>query len=188
MIYLLLLIEFFKIGLFTIGGGYAMIPLIRETVLSYGWIEESLFIDFIGIAESTPGPFAVNIATFIGFNQAGFLGSLCAVTGLILPSIIIILIIASIFSKFSQSEIYKRIFKGIKIVVAGLITATGLILCIKSLGFIDIQTFNFDYRLLIILIILVLAELIFKYIFKKKLPNILLILISAILGIVVYII
>ena len=96
MIYLQLFIEFFLIGLFTFGGGYAMIPLVRETVLENGWLTEAQFYDFIGVCESTPGPIAVNMATFIGSDQAGVLGSICATLGVVLPSFIIILIIAII--------------------------------------------------------------------------------------------
>ena len=90
MILFTLFIEFFKIGLFTIGGGYAMIPLVKETVLNYNWLSESEFYDFIGICESTPGPIAVNMATYVGSTQGGILGSICATLGVILPSFIII--------------------------------------------------------------------------------------------------
>ena len=75
MIYLLLFLEFLKIGLFTFGGGYAMIPLIRETVVARMWLTENEFYDFIGICESTPGPIAINMATYVGSTQAGFLGA-----------------------------------------------------------------------------------------------------------------
>jgi len=187
-IYLLLFLEFFKIGLFTIGGGYAMIPLISETVISHEWMSEDLLHNFIGIAEGTPGPFAVNISTFIGFEQGGLLGATVAVLGLILPSLIIIILIASVLSKFSESTVYKRIFAGIKVIVACLILATGLILSLKSLGFVDIYTLNFDYRLLIVFILLVLIQLLFKFIIKKRLPNVIFILMSAAIGLIVYII
>ena len=92
MIYLYLFLEFFKIGLFTFGGGYAMIPLVREVVLQYGWMTEETFTTFIGVCESTPGPIAVNMATYIGSTTGGFLGSLLATLGVILPSFIIILL------------------------------------------------------------------------------------------------
>ena len=95
MIYLQLFIEFFLIGLFTFGGGYAMIPLVRETVLENGWLTETQFYDFIGVCESTPGPIAVNMATFVGSDQAGVFGSICATLGVVLPSFIIILSITA---------------------------------------------------------------------------------------------
>lgn len=92
MIFFNLFLTFLKIGLFTIGGGYAMLPMIRnEVVLSWQWITEESFVNFIGIAESTPGPFAINMATFVGYHTAGVLGSLCATVGVVLPSFVIIL-------------------------------------------------------------------------------------------------
>ena len=91
---LILFFEFFKIGLFTFGGGYAMIPLIQEVVLRYGWLSENEFYDFIGVCESTPGPVAINMATYIGFTQQGVLGSALAVLGVVLPSFIIILLMS----------------------------------------------------------------------------------------------
>ena len=104
MIYLLLFLEFLKIGLFTFGGGYAMIPLIRETVVARMWLTENEFYDFIGICESTPGPIAINMATYVGSTQAGFLGAVCATIGVILPSFIIIILIASILKHFTNIQ------------------------------------------------------------------------------------
>ena len=98
MIYLRLFLEFFKVGLFTFGGGYAMIPLIKEMVLKYGWLTETQFYDFIGVCETTPGPIAVNMATYIGSVNGGFLGSLVATIGVVLPSFIIILMIVTILN------------------------------------------------------------------------------------------
>ena len=92
MIYLQLFLTFLKIGAFTFGGGYAMIPLIRESVLGYGWLSEEQILNFIAIAESTPGPIAVNMAAFVGASQAGILGALVATLGVVLPSFIIILL------------------------------------------------------------------------------------------------
>ena len=100
MIYWYLFIEFLKIGLFTFGGGYAMLPLIKEVVLKYSWLTEEQFFDFIGVCESTPGPVAINMATYIGSMQGGFLGSLIATFAVVLPSFTIILLVASILKKF----------------------------------------------------------------------------------------
>ena len=94
MILLHLFLTFFKIGLFTIGGGYAMIPLIQEEVLQNHWLSFTDLIDFIAVSESTPGPFAVNIATYIGAETAGVLGAVCATVGVVLPSFLIILLVA----------------------------------------------------------------------------------------------
>ena len=104
MIYLYLFLEFFKIGLFTFGGGYAMIPLVEETVLKYGWATENEFYNLIGVCESTPGPIAVNMATYIGSTVGGFFGSLLATLGVILPAFIIMLIISALLKNFSSNK------------------------------------------------------------------------------------
>lgn len=123
MIYLELLWTFFKIGAFTFGGGYAMLPLIQDEVLAHGWMELSDLIDFIAVSESTPGPFAVNIATYVGAEVGGLLGSVCATLGVVLPSFIIILIVAKFFEKFKESRAVKGVMTGLKPAVVGLIGA-----------------------------------------------------------------
>ncbi len=106
---LLLFWIFFKIGLFTFGGGYAMIPLIREELVGGGFITEELLRDFIGISESTPGPFAVNMATFIGMDNAGLIGAFFATFGVVLPSFLILLLIARFGSKvLDQNDRFVR--------------------------------------------------------------------------------
>ena len=95
MIYLTLFLEFFKIGLFTFGGGYAMIPLVKELVLKYNWLTETEFYDFLGLCESTPGPIAVNMATYVGYEKGDVLGSVLATFGVVLPSFLIILLSVS---------------------------------------------------------------------------------------------
>ena len=185
MIYLQLFIEFFLIGLFTFGGGYAMIPLVRETVLENGWLTEAQFYDFIGVCESTPGPIAVNMATFVGSDQAGVLGSICATLGVVLPSFTIILIIAIISGKFLKNKYVQRALKGIKAVVLGLIISTGLVFVIKTFGFVSLNEFNFNLISTIILTLLFIIYYGYSFIRKKKINAILLIAISAILGIIV---
>ena len=124
MIYLLLFITFLKIGAFTFGGGYAMIPLIQNEVIANGWLEKQALIDFIAISESTPGPFAINIATYIGSELGGILGATCATIGVILPSLIIILIVAKFFAKFKEYKIVKGCMVGLKASVIGLIASS----------------------------------------------------------------
>lgn len=115
---------FFKIGLFTIGGGYAMIPLIeKEVVESRKWIENDEFIDIMAVAQSAPGVFAVNISIFIGYRKAGLKGSIACAIGNVLPSVIIILLIAMFFRYFKDIEIVENIFKGIRPAVVALILA-----------------------------------------------------------------
>lgn len=185
MKYLLLFFEFFKIGLFTFGGGYAMIPLVKELVLKYGWITEEEFYNFIGVCESTPGPIAINMATFIGAEQGGILGSICATLGVVLPSLIIIILVASILSKFIKNKYVQFFLKGVKPVVVGLILSTGIVLLAKVIGYQNLEVFNFNMQSTIVFGILVSLFLLFKFVFKKKINNILLICIAAGLGIIV---
>ena len=123
MIYLELFLTFFKVGLFTFGGGYAMLPMIREEVISHCWLSQSELIDFIAVSESTPGPFAVNIATFIGTRTGGIFGSLCATLGVVLPSFIVIMIVARFYQKFKSSRLVIGAMTGLKPAVVGLIAA-----------------------------------------------------------------
>lgn len=113
---------FFKIGLFTIGGGYAMIPLIEEEVVAkHQWITRQEFVDLLAVAQSTPGVFAVNMAIFIGYKLYGFRGSVSATLGTVLPSFLIILGIALFFQRFKEYTVVENIFKGIRPAVVALI-------------------------------------------------------------------
>ena len=183
MIYLQLFYEFFKVGLFTFGGGYAMIPLIQEAVIARGWVTEAQFYDFIGICESTPGPVAVNTATYIGSTQGGILGSIAATLGVVLPSFIIILLIASVLKKFTDNKFFKGFISGVKPIIVGLILSTGCILLCKSIGYVSVKQFDFNLIPTIIFTLLVAIWFAYKKIFKKKLSAVSLIVISAILGI-----
>lgn len=185
MVYLMLFWEFFKAGLFTIGGGLAMIPILEEAVLKHGWLTESQFYDFVGICESTPGPIVVNVATYIGSVQGGIFGSLIATLGVILPSFVIILLIASILKNFTDNKYFKGFISGVKPVVAALITSTGVILSAKVLGYVSLKSFSFNYRNAIIFALLLLIYYIVNRCFKKKLSSVMLILISVVLGITV---
>lgn len=114
--------SFFKIGLFTFGGGMAMIPFIqKETVEKHGWIEEKDILEILAISESTPGPIAVNTATFIGYQKAGALGSAAATLGVTLPSFIIILVISTFLRRFQEIEAVKYAFAGIRAGVIALV-------------------------------------------------------------------
>lgn len=177
MIYLELFLTFFKIGLFTIGGGYAMLPLIREEVALHGWASAEELINFIAVSESTPGPFAVNIATFVGRTTAGIPGALCATLGVVLPSFIVILIVSKLYDKFRKSKIVQGAMSGVKPAVIGLIAAA-LISLGKQVMFPDGYSVS-AATLVSILIFIVTAVLAFR----KKNP-ILLIGISAVAGIV----
>ena len=121
MILIDLFITFFKIGLFTFGGGYAMIPMITDEVVSKGWATAQMLTDFIAIAESTPGTFAINTASFVGMEQMGVIGAICATLGVIMPSFLIILIIARFFGSISENKYVKAFLWGVRPVVVGLI-------------------------------------------------------------------
>lgn len=131
MILLKLFFTFFKIGLFTFGGGYAMLPLIQAEVQANGWMSQSQLVDFIAVSESTPGPFAINIATYVGSETAGVLGSVCATLGVVMPSFIIILIVARCYEKFKNSSVVKGLLNGLRPAAIGLI-ATAVLTAAKT--------------------------------------------------------
>lgn len=127
-VFLDLFLTFFKIGAFTFGGGYAMLPLMQEEVLNHKWMELSSVVNFIAVSESTPGPFAINMATYVGSEVGGaygiagsLFGSFCATLGVVLPSFVIILIVAKCFEKFKNSFVVKGCMTGLKPAVVGLI-------------------------------------------------------------------
>lgn len=176
---------FFYIGLFTFGGGYAMIPLITEEVTKYGWVSSTeVLIDFIAISESTPGPFAVNIATFIGYEQADILGAIVATFGVVLPSFLIILFIARLFTKFATNKYVVGVLKGIRPVVPGVILSVAIIFILRSVFLVeDFQFEDFTFQISTVFIFL------FIYLlsrFWKKAHPIYLVLISAVLGIIFF--
>ena len=178
---------FFKIGLFTFGGGYAMIPLMKSELVGGGYLESDLLYDFIGISESTPGPFAINMATFVGMNQHGILGALVTTLGVALPSFIIILLIASLGSRFLETNGVKRAFLGLKPAVIGLILAVSIGLFIHALfPLIDLSALFFDFSVLNINGLIILVLLILTVIFYKKISPVQIILFSAVLGMILY--
>ena len=121
MIYLELFWTFFTIGAFTFGGGYAMLPLIQIEVVNKGWLANEAVVNFIAVSESTPGPFAVNMATYVGSEMGGILGAACATLGVVMPSFIIILIVAKCYDRFKQSKLVKGAMSGLKPAVIGMI-------------------------------------------------------------------
>ncbi|MBR0466296.1 MAG: chromate transporter [Clostridia bacterium] len=188
MIYIKLFYEFFKIGLFTFGGGYAMIPIVRDTVIKNGWLTDERFLDFLAVSESTPGPVAINMATFVGSSQAGLLGSILATLGVVLPSFIIILIIAAIIGNFLKKRGVEAFLKGVRPSVVALIISAGITLGFRTLlGFTSIkEKLNIDYKAIIIFAIITLLSFVLKKIKRKKPSPIILIITSAFLGIVIY--
>ena len=191
MIYFELFYVFFLIGLFTFGGGYAMIPMIQSEIVGRGWINDAMLSDFIAISEATPGPFAINIATFVGSHTAGIWGSLCATLGVILPSFIIILIVAFILTKIIKNRFVQGALKGVRPTILALILSTAIIFFVKMLLFsgnsLYSQTATFDRQSFTLLIILAGFVLTYKLVNKKYLNPILILLLSGFLGMIIFI-
>ena len=121
MIYLELFWTFFLIGAFTFGGGYAMLPLIQIEVVNKGWLANEAVVNFIAVSESTPGPFAINMATYVGSEMGGIFGAACATLGVVMPSFIIILTVAKCYDRFKNSRLVKGAMSGLKPAVIGMI-------------------------------------------------------------------
>ena len=183
-----LFLMFFKLGLFTFGGGYAMIPLISDEVVSRGWASETDIMNLIAVSESTPGPIAINMATFIGASQGGLLGAVIATLGVVLPAFFIILLVASVMKNLLQYGGVKAFLAGVRPVVVGLIVATGITLALTViLGFSSVkEPIAFDYKALIIFAVAAAVSFGYKKIFKKGISVILLIVLSALLGMLLY--
>lgn len=188
MICLKLFFTFFKIGAFSFGGGYGMISIIREACLSYGWLSEEAVMNFIAVAESTPGPIAVNMATFVGSSQAGFLGAIVATLGLILPSFFVILAIAAVIKNFIKLKAVQAVLRGVRPVVVGLILATAITMFLSTiLGITAIGSgIAFSGWAVLILVSLIIVSFIYKKLTHQTISPVFLILLSAVLGIAIY--
>ncbi len=188
MIYLKLFLTFLEIGAVSFGGGYGMISLIREKVLLNVWLTEGELLNFIAVAESTPGPIAVNMATFVGSSQGGFFGCVCATAGVVLPSFIIILIIAALIKNLLKYKPVSAFLSGVRPCVVGLIFATGITMLITKLTGISTVSdkLNADFFAAVIFALLVLVSYFYKKISGKKPSPILMIVISAVLGMIFY--
>ncbi len=188
MIFLELFLTFLKIGAVSFGGGYGMISLIREEVLSFGWLTEEELINFIAVSESTPGPIAVNMATFIGSSQGGLLGAFIATLGVLLPSFIITLVIAAALKNLLKYAGVKATLGGIRPAITGLILGTAIIMSLGSVFGIKTteSTFLFDWKGLIILGVLTAVYLIYYRVRKKAFSPILLIIFSGVMGVLFY--
>ena len=185
MIYLELFLTFLLIGAVSFGGGYGMIAMIREKCLANGWLTEAELMDRIAVAESTPGPIAVNMATFVGANEGGVLGAILATLGVVLPSFFILLLIASILKNLLRYEGVKAFLDGVRPAVVGLILATAatmlLSVCFRITTVAEAPMV--DWLSLAILAALFAAAWLYRRLLKKKPSPIRMILISAILGI-----
>ena len=180
-----LLVGFLKVGLFAFGGAYGAIPLIRDVVLSYGWIDDEMLTYMIAVSESTPGPIMVNLATYIGSSQAGFLGGLTATTAVVLPSFLIVLLMMILLTKLLKNPLVQAVLRGLKPCITGIILATGVFMilqhCISSF-----HPWSVDTTATILTIVLGTVYFGSRKVLKKGLTPIGLIGMSALAGILIY--
>lgn len=172
MIYLKLFYTFFNIGLFSFGGGYAMLPLIQQQVVALNnWVSLKEFIDIVAISQITPGPIAINSATYIGYKTAGFWGSTCATLGVTMPSVIIMLIICRFFFKFKNNRYVENAFLGLRPATVGLVVAAAILVAKGSF---------IDYKSVVIFIAAFIAS------YKYKADPILMTAVAGIIGLILY--
>ena len=182
--YIQLFFEFFKTGLFAVGGGLATLPFLYDIARNYTWFDESTLADMVAVSQSTPGPIGINMATFAGFKGGGVIGSIIATIGLVLPSFIIILIVAHFLSKFRRNKKVESIFYGLRPAVTGLIAVAWFKVVNISILTLNkfIETNNilnmFDYKALILFIVIYIMSR------KSKKHPIWFLLIGAIAGII----
>ena len=180
-----LFVTFFKVGAFAFGGGYAMLSLIGDSVLRYGWMTEEELLNFVGVETVVPGPIAVNMATYIGYEQAGLLGEILATVGVVLPSFIIILLVAALVKNLLQYPPVKAFFAGMRPALGGLILSVAMTMALTV--FLGIESVNnaslsLDWRTLVVLAAVIIIPLLWKRRRKKEFSTIWLVVISGVLG------
>lgn len=178
MIYLELFLAFLQVGAFTFGGGYGAVPLIRDVVTAHGWMGEESLAAMIAVSESTPGPIMVNMATYVGASQAGFWGALVATFAVVLPSFVVILLIGALMRSVVKNGWVQAALGGLKACIVGIILATG--------GWMTVSRCRGDWKAVVIAAILGLILFGSGKALKKKISPIVLIAVSAILGIIIY--
>ena len=182
MILLELFWSFLKVGCFAFGGAYGAIPLIRDVVLSYGWLSDEALTRMIAVSESTPGPIMVNLATYVGSSQAGLAGSLLATLAVVLPSFLIILLVTGAMHQALKNRWVQWALRGMKPCVIGIVLATGLSFLCRSV----IVQSAVDLRAVLMLLLLLAAKALLPRLLQRKLSTIGLILLSAVLGVLFY--
>lgn len=185
MIYLDLFLGFLRVGCFAFGGAYGAIPIIRDVVLSYGWLSDATLTYMIAVSESTPGPIMVNLATYIGSSQAGIWGAILATFAVVLPSFLVILLMMFVFKALLKNRYTQAILGGLEPCIIGMILATGLFMVLSNCIFPAAERFV-DVRAALITLILAAVMWGSKPLLKKSVSPILLIVLAAGLGIVVY--
>ena len=188
MIYLRLFLTFLKIGAVAFGGGYGIIAFIRDECLRQGWLNENQLLDYIAVSESTPGPIAVNMATFVGSSQAGIGGAILATLGVVLPAFLIMLLIILIFGKVLQLAGVKAALAAVRPAVVGMLLATAYLMFISIIfGFKNTgSTFSFDWKSLVIFGVVATISLTWSIGRKKTFPPIVLVIIAGLLGLLLF--
>ena len=189
MIFLQLFLTFLKVGAFAFGGGYAMLSLIGDSVLKYGWMTEEELLNFVGVETVIPGPIAVNMATYIGYEQGGFLGALLATVGVVLPSFVIILAVAACIKNLLKHPPVKAFIAGMRPALGGLILSVAVTMALTV--FMGIDTVNcinlsFDWRTLVALAVVIAVPIVWKRVKKKEFSSILLVVISGVMGMLLF--
>ena len=185
MIYLQLFSAFLQVGTFAFGAAYGAIPLIRELVIRYGWFTEETFANWIAISESIPGPIITELASFVGYDQAGVLGAVVATAAVILPSVVIVILSLIAFEKFVKNRYFNAFLSGVRPCVTGMIMATGLHMIIKYTGALS-GVSHTDTGALTVTCILGAITILYRLIAKKTIDAYLTIIIGGILGAIVY--
>ena len=185
MIYLDLFLGFLKVGCFAFGGAYGAIPLIRDVVMSYGWLSDEMLTYMIAVSESTPGPIMVNLATYIGSGQAGFFGSVIATLAVVLPSFLIILLVTALLKTVLKNKYVQAVLRGLKPCVIGVVLATGVYMVWKNC-FGPVTAIKVNLQAIIITTLLIASMFGYKHLAKKKISPIGLIVLSAIFGIIIF--
>ena len=185
MIYLDLFLGFLKVGCFAFGGAYGAIPLVRDVVMSYGWLSDETLTYMIAVSESTPGPIMVNLATYVGSNQAGFWGAVVATLAVVLPSFFIILLVTALLKSALKNKYVQAVLSGLKPCVIGIVLATGVYLIVQNCLSVS-NGMNIDIISLVITLALAIIMIAYKHVSKKKMSPIMLIILSAIIGMTVY--
>lgn len=184
MIYIELLCAFLKIGLFSFGGAYGAIPLIRDVVLKHQWMDAEMFSNLVALSESTPGPIMVNMATYVGSRQAGFMGALAATVGVVLPSFLIILAVTVLFRNFLRKRTVQAVLKGVKPCLMGVILATGVYLAVS--GCTEVESLAVDSAACVILLVCGLVTAVYPAVRKKEFPPAALLSLAAVMGCIFY--
>lgn len=189
MIYLQLFFSFLKVGSFAFGGGYAMLSLIGDAVLSHGWMTQEEFLSFLGVETLIPGPIVINMATYIGYEQAGFPGALLASVGVVLPSFIIILIVAALIRNLLKYRPVKVFIASMRPALSGLLSAVAVTMALTVfLGIDTVRTtaITYDWRSFVILAAVILIPFVWSRHKKKEFSSIVLVTISGVLGILLF--